>query len=133
MTVMAEVRALSPRIRMVAIALPDEAKRRELLHDLALTLTREDCKPEVVALHLAAWAWDEFTPLQRQAAWLEYRYRLMVWQDADDGCAEWYPHLFEDPPGPDSREAAVQRAHDDADEALTVLARGSHSTNGGTR
>ena len=120
-----------PGVRLLTVQRLPLERREALLAWLAENAL--DLPAEVVTLSRDAFSHDSLYGPALDAAWQEYRYRLMVRHDAEDGRADWHCHLFEDPPGPDSGEAAVQRAQDDAAEALTFLARGSHATNGGTR
>jgi hypothetical protein len=110
-----------PGVRLLTVQRLPLERRKALLRDLARG--HWDMEEENVSLQLAAWAHDSLTGPALRSAWLEYRARLDIADGITEGRLHW--SVVDDSLCcPDRTEAAIERACEDAEEALSLLAGG---------
>lgn len=120
MTATADLIAL-PGIKLIPVRRLPLEKRRQRLRELALRACEMD--PEDVTNLLSAYAHDSLTGPALRAAWLDYRARLDIAEGVAEGRLDWRV-VNDELTCCERTAAAIEIAHQDAEEALDVLAGG---------
>jgi hypothetical protein len=122
-TATAEILPL-PGIRLVTAARLPVERREFLLRWLAERSL--DLPPEVVALSVDAWSHDSICGPALELAWRDFEDKTALADAADRGCFDWR-QLDPELSCGGRTEVAREVAHQDAEDALHLLARGSET------